>query len=131
MTKLTDSEQVDELISTLESSLKETVIYLRATILATDASIAEQIKWNSLSFYYTGEMKPFNPKTYQRDIVVCNIHRDKLRLVFPTGAKVTDLLKGKDYPDGRKIISIDHLTDAKAKEKELQHVIRKWLALVE
>jgi hypothetical protein len=129
--KLSDKEQVDELISTLDSSLQETVIYLRNLILSTDHLIGEEIKWNSASFYYTGEMKAFDPKTYKRDIVVCNIHRGKIMLVFPTGAKVKDNLNGKDYPDGRKIISIENLADLKAKEHSIKEILKDWLLLVE
>lgn len=127
--KLSDSQQVDELISKLDSQLKTTVQTFREIILATDQEIREQVKWNSPSFYFTGEMKPFDPKEYKRDIVVCNIHRGKILLVFPTGAKVKSSLKGKDYPDGRKIITIEDLTVATT--NQLQQLIRDWLGMVE
>jgi len=126
--KLSDSEQVDELISKLDEEVKATVQTIRKIVLATDPEIAEQVKWNSPSFYFTGEMKPFDPKEYKRDIMVCNIHRGKILLVFPTGAKVKSSLKGKDYPDGRKIITVDDLT---AITIELQQLIKDWVAMVE
>ncbi len=129
--KLTDSEQVDELISKLDSEVRSTVQTIRALILATDLEIAEQVKWNSPSFYFSGEMKAFDPKEYKRDIMVCNIHRGKILLVFPTGAKVISTIKGKDYPDGRKIITIDDLIELKAKSKDLQSLIKGWLTMVE
>jgi hypothetical protein len=128
--KLSSKEQLDELISKLENPIKETIGYLRQLILKTDQLIAEEIKWNSASFYYTGEMEPFDPKTYKRDIVVCNIHRGKIILVFPTGAKVNDQLNGKDYPDGRKIITIEDFADAEAKADELQVLIKEWINLI-
>ncbi|TKC05571.1 DUF1801 domain-containing protein [Pedobacter polaris] len=128
---LSDTQQVEELISKLDLDIRETVQTIRAIILATDPEINEQVKWNSPSFYYTGAMKPFDPKEYKRDIVVCNLHRGKILLVFPTGAKVKDKLKGKDYPDGRKIITINGLADVKTKQKDLQQVIKDWLAMVE
>lgn len=129
--KLSNSEQVDELISRLDLEVKEMVQALRALILATDLEIREQIKWNSPSFYFSGEMRPFDPKEYKRDIVVCNIHRGKILLVFPTGAKVKSKLKSKDYPDGRKIITIDSLADVQDKIKDLQLLIKDWLQMVE
>ena len=61
---------------------------VRQSILSSDEEVGEQIKWNSPSFYYNGEMKPFNPKEYKRDIVVVNLHRGHPLMVFPTGAKV-------------------------------------------
>jgi hypothetical protein len=112
--------QLDELISKLESPLKETVWYLRSLVLKIDPEIAEQIKWNSPSFYYTGAMKPFDAKEYKRDLLVLNLNRGKVLLVFPTGAKIKDQLKGKDYPDGRKIITIEDLADVKAKANDLE-----------
>ncbi|WP_316771993.1 DUF1801 domain-containing protein [Pedobacter frigiditerrae] len=126
--KLSDSQQVDELISKLDAELKTTVQTIRELILAIDEEIAEQVKWNSPSFYFTGEMKAFDPKEYKRDIVVCNIHRGKILLVFPTGAKVKSLLKGNDYPDGRKIIAVEDLT---AITIELQQLIKDWVAMVD
>jgi hypothetical protein len=124
---------VTEHIQKLPASLAETVEAIRQTILAVDPLIGEQIKWNSPAFYYTGEMKPFDPKEYKQDIVVLNLHRGHALLVFPTGARITDatgLLEGR-YTDGRRLVTIRDLEDLKAKETGLQEVIRLWLAGVE
>ncbi len=43
-------------------------MHLRNIILSTDKEIGERIKWNNPSFYYTGEMKPFDPKEYKREL---------------------------------------------------------------
>lgn len=128
-----ESLTVTDHIQKLRPDIAETVEYLRQLILKTDKEIGEQIKWNSPSFYYTGDMKPFDPKEYKRDILVMNLHRDKILLVLPTGAKITDdsgILEGK-YTDGRRLVSIKDMGDAKAKGKALQTVIKKWLDLVE
>ena len=50
-------------------------------------------------------MKPFDPKEYKRDLIVMNLHKGRIMLVFPSGAKVNDtsgLLEG-DYKDGRRL----------------------------
>jgi len=47
--------------------------YLRQVILSIDSEIAEHIKWNSPAFFFSGEMKPFDPKEYKRDILVMNL----------------------------------------------------------
>lgn len=107
---------------------------LRKIILETDPLIAEQIKWNSPAFYYTGEMKPFDPKEYKRDLVVFNLHRkDRVLLVFPTGARVNDdagILEG-NYTDGRRTAIFKSLTDVKNKASALRKVIRLWLDTIE
>jgi hypothetical protein len=131
--KLSDQEQVSEHIAKLEPGLRKIIEAIRKIILTTNNNIGERIKWNNPSFYYTGEMKPFDPKEYKREIVVFNLHKDRIMLVFPSGAKVKDdsgLLEG-DYKDGRRIAILKDMDDVKAKEKPLQQVIRKWLELVD
>jgi hypothetical protein len=131
--KLSDQELVTAHIKKLEPGLGKIVEYLRQLILDTDKEIDERIKWNNPSFYYTGEMKPFDPKEYKREIVVFNLFKGRIMLVFPSGAKVNDtfgLLEG-DYKDGRRIIIFKDLKDVKAKEKQLQKVIKQWLRLVD
>ena len=131
--KLTDQEEVTQHIKKLEPPLAQAVEALRQIILSADREIAERIKWNNPSFYYNGGMKEFDPKEYKRDIVVMNLFKGRIMLVFPSGAKVDDksgLLQG-EYKDGRRIASFKDLRDVKEKQKTLQHVIKAWLKLVE
>ncbi len=133
LSKLTDSQQVTDHIKKLEPSLGEIIQTLRKIILSTDKEIGERIKWNNPSFYYTGEMKPFDPKEYKREIIVFNLHKGRILLVFPSGAKVNDksgLLQG-DYKDGRRIVLLKDMKDVESKEKLLQDVIKQWLKLVD
>ena len=124
--------KVDEYCSKLELNEQELVTYLRDFVLAIDPEIHEQIKWNSASFFYAGEMKTFDPKEYKRDLLVLNLHRGKFLLVLPTGAKISDsVLKGKNYPDGRKIITIGNLEDLKKMESSLKAGILDWMNQIE
>ena len=120
-------------IQNLEPGFGEIIETLRQIILSTDKEIGEEIKWNAPTFYYTGEMKPFNPKEYKRYIIVTNFHKGRILLVFPSGAKINDttgFLEG-DYKDGRRIVHFKDLEDVKSKENALRHVIKTWLTLVE
>jgi len=131
--KPTDQEQVTQQIKKLAKPLAEVVEYLRQLILSTDNEIGERIKWNNPSFYYTGAMKDFDPKEYKRELIVMNLHKGIIMLVFPSGAKVIDksgLLEG-DYKDGRRLLVFKDLADVKAKEKSLQTIIKAWLKLVD
>ena len=131
--KLTDQEQVTVHIQKLDPSIGKIVELIRQIILATDNEIRERIKWNNPSFYYSGEMKPFNPKEYKRDIVALNLYKGRIMLVFPSGAKINDrsgILEG-DYKDGRRIMILKDRQDVKTKETALQKLIKKWLSLVE
>ena len=131
--KLSDQQQITEHIQKLEPALGKIIETIRQIILSTDKEIGERIKWNNPSFYYTGEMKPFDPKEYKREIIVMNLFKGRIMLVFPSGAIVNDesgLLEG-DYKDGRRLIIFEDMKDVKAKEKALQTVIKKWLKLVD
>jgi len=132
-TKLPDTEQVTAHIKKLDSSIRKTVETLREIILGTDKEIGERIKWNNPSFYYTGEMKSFDPKEYKRELIVFNLFKNRIMLVFPSGAKVNDktgFLQG-DYKDGRRVAIFKDLADVESNEKILRTVIKKWLKLVD
>ena len=127
------SSEVDRLVRSLDPSLHEPVRLLREIIRSASPLVEEQVKWNSPAFLYTGEMKPFDPKEYKRDIVVMNLHRGRLMLVFPTGARVKDesgLLSG-DYKDGRRIISFSDVEEIKKHRKALTAIVRQWISLVD
>jgi len=125
-------ETVTAYIQKLEEPTAAIVEAIRQIVLSTDPEIGEEIKWNAPSFYYTGQMKPFNPKEYKRYIIVMNLH-NRILMVLPSGAKVNDtsgLLEG-DYADGRRLIKITDMDDVKNKEAALRKVIKDWLAMVE
>lgn len=131
--KMSDTEQVMDHIRKLGPELGGVIETIRQIILSTDNEIGERIKWNNPSFYYTGAMKPFDPKEYKRELIVMNLHKGRIMLVFPSGAKVKDpsgLLEG-DYKDGRRLAIFKDLSDVKAKEKTLKKVIKDWLKLVD
>lgn len=133
MPKRTDQQQVTEHIQKLDPVIRDAVETLRQIILDTDSEIAEHIKWNNPSFYYNCEMAPFDAKEYKRDLIVMNLHKNRIMLVFPSGAKVNDttgFLTG-DYKDGRRLATFKDLDDVRAKTTALQDVIKKWLSLVE
>jgi len=131
--ELSDREQVTAHINKLDPAVKKIVESLRQIILSTDKEIGEHIKWNNPAFYYTGGMKPFKPEEHKREIIVFNLFKGRIMLVFPSGAKLKDtsgLLEG-EYKDGRRITIFKDLNDVTLKKKALQSVIKKWLTLVD
>jgi len=131
--KLTNSEQVKEHIGKLPETIRPAIEYLRQVILSIDTEIAEHIKWNSPAFYFSGKMKPFDPKEYKRDILVMNLRNDQIMCVLPTGMRIvknSEILEGK-YTDGRRMINFKDLDDIKAKEQKLRNAITEWLELIE
>jgi hypothetical protein len=90
---INDPKSVTAYIQKLDPDFAKLIEAIRQLILTTDKEVGEQIKWNSPSFFYQGEMKPFNPKEYKRDMIVVNIRKSVATLIFPTNAKIKD-------PDG-------------------------------
>lgn len=130
LTKPSEPEKVDEFMKKLKHPMLSVLEALRQIILSTDKEIGEEIKWNAPAFFFSGKMKPFNPKEYKRYLIVSNFFKkDCIRLVFPSGARINDtsgLLEG-DYSDGRRLAMFYSLKEVKEKEASLKKAIRKWL----
>lgn len=130
---INDSKSVEEHIQYLEEELGQLVQKIRVTILRCSREIGEQIKWNSPSFFYLGEMKVFDAKEYKRDLIVMNIRKGRVMLIFPTGVQIkvnTNILEG-NYNDGRRMVKITDLYDLKNKGAALEAAIKEWIAMVE
>lgn len=129
-TKQNDSDAVDKYMASFKHSLKEIVEELRKLIMSSDKNIGEEVKWNAPTYFYSGPMKPSNPKEYKRYLIVSNIHyKDHIMLVLPHAADIDDgsgFLEGK-YKDGRRLLRFYSLEDVKNKESELKKVIKKLL----
>jgi hypothetical protein len=130
VTKQSQREKVDAYMQGLVQPLADVAEALRKIILSTDPEIGEEIKWNAPAFFYSGDMKPPDPKKYDRYLAVFNFHkRDCIRLVFLSAARVGDrsgLLEG-DYEDGRRLALFHNMQEVIAKKAPLQSVIREWL----
>ncbi len=128
--KTSEPDQVDAYMQALQHPLAAVLAAVRQIILAADASIGEEIKWNAPTFFYTGPMPPSDPKEFKRILIVSNVFKqDAIRLVFWGGARANDtsgFLTG-DYADGRRLASFDSLADVQAKQKALQQVVRRLL----
>jgi hypothetical protein len=132
-TEISDAAAVTAHIQKLDPKLAEAIETLRQIVLETDPEIGERIKWNNPSFYFMGEMQPFDPKEYKRDIMVMNLHKSRIMLVFPSGTKLNDtsgLLEG-DYKDGRRIARFKDIDDIKTRKNDLQFLVKEWIRLVE
>ena len=134
LSKPSEPDKVDTYMAELKHPLGDAIAALRKIILSTNPEIGEEIKWNAPTFFYSGEMKPFDPKEYKRYIIVFNLfQKDCIRLVVWKGARVNDksgLLEG-DYKDGRRLALFHNMEEVKSKKAALQAMIRKWLETLE
>ncbi|OYU82105.1 MAG: hypothetical protein CFE23_02080 [Flavobacterium sp. BFFFF1] len=128
-----DPKSVTEFIQKLEPEFSKLIEEIRVAVLETDKSVSEQIKWNSPSFFYNGEIKSFNPNEYKRDILVIHTRKNEALLVFPTGNVMDNksgILEG-DYADGRKMINFKTIEDFERKRNDFKEIIKDWLTKVE
>jgi hypothetical protein len=130
-TRPSESVSVDAYMERLKHPLSDVVAALRKVILEADRSVGEEVKWNAPAFFYTGEMKAFDPKKYERHLIVFNLfQKNCIRLVFWHGDRANDstgFLEG-DYKDGRRLAMFRTMKDVEAGKKKLQQVVRKQLA---
>ena len=128
--KTSDSGGVDAYIKNLEHPLVDLVAALRKTILAIDPNIGEEIKWNAPAFFFSGEMRPSDPKEYRPYLVILNLYKkDAVRLIFWRGDRVEDksgFLEG-DYADGRRLAMFASGKELTAKKQLLVNVIKTQL----
>ncbi len=128
-TSRSNPESVTDHIQNLSAEVRDIVAYIRQEILKIDPEIKDHIKWNSPAFYFSGPMADFAPKEYRRDMMVFNLYKGRIILVFPTGAMIKDatgILEGT-YTDGRRLITLTDMADTVAKISAIKKVIKSWL----
>ena len=129
---INNPHEVDAFVAAIEDEELAAIINsIRTIVLNIDPVIGEQIKWNSPSFFYTGKMKPFDPKSYKRDMAVMHIKKGNVMLIFPNGAdlpNISGILEG-NYTDGRRMITIHHLEELNKKQDVLAELVQAWLEM--
>lgn len=125
-TGISEPAKVEDFLLELKHPLKPVVTYLRNEILSADQQIGEGVYWNAPTFFYTGNLPAFDPKSYKRYLVGFVFNKqDCLRLVFLHGALAKDpnrLLDG-NYADGRRLMTINSLADAERKALAIREII--------
>jgi hypothetical protein len=111
---MTDTEQVEAYLATLDHPHKAEIAAVRTIILNANDKIAERIKWKVPSFYYKD-----NPKH--------DLDAAHLILVFPHGLVPDDtgLLEG-EWND-RRMARFYNLADVQAKQPTLEAVVNAWV----
>jgi hypothetical protein len=129
LTQISDSASVNTYMSKLKHPMKDVAEEIRRIILNADKTIGEEIAWNAPSFFYTGKMKPFDPKEYKRFIVNFNLFKkDSIRLIFLRGALVKSKLLEGEFKDQRKLISFQNMKEVKANKSELQKIVKALIS---
>lgn len=129
--KTSDSTKaVDEFMRTLEHPFKKEIEAIRASILGTDRTIAEGIKWNSPSFR-TGEYFATTNLREKKGIGIILHLGAKVRKLPSGGISIDDPMKllewlGKD----RAMITFESLRDFHTKKAAFEHIVQQWIVHV-
>lgn len=121
------NQAVTTFIAALGHPFRADIEAVRGAILASDAQITEQIKWNAPSFGYRND-----------DRVTMRLHPgDRLQLIFHRGAKVK---RGDNFtfaddsgllhwlaPD-RAVVTLTDMEDVQAHLTPLVALVNRWLA---
>ncbi|MDP3739162.1 MAG: DUF1801 domain-containing protein [Hyphomonadaceae bacterium] len=126
--KPSPDDEVAAFLSDLDHPLKTDIEAVRKLVLGTSATIAEGIKWNSISFRRADWFATVNLRS-----------KDVIQLVFHIGAKV------KDNPDlkiadtnglllwlakDRALVTLGSGKTLKANAKAFEAIVKAWLKYV-
>lgn len=110
------TEKVDTWMSAYDNPQKDLVQAVREVMMAADARVSEDIKWQAPTFIYKGNIASFFPKA-----------KKHASLMFHKGAEIAG-----DFPslegDGKEARSMKFLDAADLAEKraELEAIVRAW-----
>lgn len=120
--KENNTAAVNEFMNTLEHPLKAEIEALRIIIAQANSKIAERVKWNAPSYFYTLDMAAFNLRS-QKFV--------QLIFIFPKGliSDSSGLLEGvwKDRREAR----FYTMEDVKSKKTALEKVVNDWVQLMD
>jgi uncharacterized protein YdhG (YjbR/CyaY superfamily) len=113
------TDEVNTFMQQLEHPLKAEIEAVRAIIKANH-KIAERIKWNAPSFFYTDDLATIHVKA-----------RQHVHLIFhhPAIVKIKSTLLEGDYKD-RRMMYFENMKEVKARKKELTRIIKELVELL-
>ncbi len=111
--------EVNAFMEQLAHPLQSEIEAVRAIIKA-NPKIAERIKWNAPSFFYTDDLATIHVKAKQ------HVH-----LIFhhPAIVKIRSKFLEGDYKD-RRMMYFENMEEIKARKKELTRIIKELVQLV-
>jgi len=117
------SQSIVEYLETLEHPLRAAIDEVRAAISGADPEIVEIVKWNAPTFTWRGEyLATIHVKETRRVMVI--FHNALTPMVS------NDLLEGT-YPDGRRMVYLENLTDVRERSADLRDVVNQLTKLIE
>jgi uncharacterized protein YdhG (YjbR/CyaY superfamily) len=113
------TEEVNAFLKELDHPLKAEIEAVRA-IIKLNRKIAERVKWNAPSFFYTDDLATIHVKSKQ------HVH-----LIFhhPAIVKIKSAFLEGDYKD-RRMMYFENMNEVKARKKELTKIIKELVDMM-
>jgi hypothetical protein len=111
--------EVNAFMQQLDHPLQAEIEAVRAIIKA-NPKIAERVKWNAPSFFYTDDLATIHVKAKQHVHVIFH---------HPAIVKIKSKLLEGDYKD-RRMMYFENMQEVKARKKELTRIIDELVALM-
>ncbi len=110
---------VNDFMRLLDHPLKPEIEAVRAIIKA-NPDIAERVKWNAPSFFYTDDLATIHVKAKQH-----------VQLIFhhPAIVKIKSAYLEGDYRD-RRMMYFENMAEIKARKKDLVRIIKELVQLM-
>lgn len=124
------TKAVDEFMRTLDHPFKKEIEAIRTSMLGTDRTIAEGVKWNAPSF----RTSEYFATTNLRD-------KKGVGIILHLGAKMRDLPSGrmaiydpmkllKWLGKDRAMVAFENLDDFNAKKAAFKRIVQQWIVHV-
>lgn len=115
------SAGVDAFMKKLNHPLQEEIEAVRSIIKKANKKIAERIKWNAPSFFYTDDLATIHVKAKQHVLLI--FHHPAIVTIKST------LLEG-DYKD-RRMMYFNNMNEVTARKKELIKIVNGLIKIMD
>ena len=116
-----NSAEVDAFMKKLNHPLQEEIEAVRAIIKKANKKIAERVKWNAPSFFYTDDLATIHVKAQQHVLLIFH---------HPAIVKIKSALLEGDYKD-RRMMYFTGMKEVNARKKELIKIVNGLIKIMD
>ena len=116
-----NSAEVDAFMNKLNHPLQEEIEAVRLIIKKANKKIAERVKWNAPSFFYTDDLATIHVKAQQHVLLIFH---------HPAIVKIKSALLEGDYKD-RRMMYFTGMKEVNARKKELIKIVNGLIKIMD
>ena len=116
-----NSAEVDAFMKKINHPLHEEIEAVRSIIKKANKKIAERVKWNAPSFFYTDDLATIHVKAQQHVMLIFH---------HPAIVKIKSALLEGDYKD-RRMMYFTGMKEVNARKKELIKIVNGLIKIMD